>query len=142
MSPGRRRLLQWVGDSPDVRHSVGWDYAIVRDRLHELHGGSVREVFSVRRIDEASRSGGPEGWTLGSAVGEESSWAAAEEATEVHAWTAAHREELNVPADYPARDLSRFRRPPSDGTTLGALAIVRRDGRLVAQVLGMQPCDK
>lgn len=51
-----------------------------------------------------------------------------------HVWDMPNK---SVPEDYPALKLKRFFWPISEGITRGALVVVEKKGRLVAQVIGM-----
>jgi hypothetical protein len=128
--------LTWIDTEPDLWRSVDGRYVIVSTVLPERRADATR-VFTLRKIDAASRTAYPPGWTCGYFVDESYSLHEAQAAAERDSWVEAQGAARNVPADYPAAALKRFYWPISQGTSMGALAIVREGNRLVARVVGM-----
>lgn len=132
--------VEWVEtDRGQIWRSVDGRYAIV---AHTLTENPPRTVYQARKIDESMARADPLRGYLGNLLGEspwrwnsENSVHSAQAVVERDAFCSAHN--TSVPEDHPAVALSPFWWPISSGTSRAALAVVWKDGQLVAQVLGM-----
>jgi hypothetical protein len=132
--------MQWIETEPgQVWRSADGRYAIV---AHTLPENPPRTQYQARKIDPAMAAAHPHRGTLGYLL-DESPWCwktensvhSAEAVVDRDVFKSAHN--TSVPEDHPAVALSRFFWPISQGTSRAALAVVWKDGSLVAQVLGM-----
>jgi hypothetical protein len=132
--------ISWMETDPGhVWRSIDGRYAIV---AHDLPENPPKTVYQARKIDPAMARAYPKRGHLGHLL-EESLWCwnaenkvhSAQAIIERDAYTTEHFR--RVPKDYPAVTLDRF-----SNITEGALAIVWKDGALVAQVLGMTLHDR
>ncbi|CAL9677603.1 hypothetical protein SUDANB95_07929 (plasmid) [Actinosynnema sp. ALI-1.44] len=132
--------IQWAETDPGrVWRSLDGRYAIVANTLPET---PPRAVYQARRIDEAMARAYPTRQDLGVLL-DESPWCwntensvhSAQAVIERHAYTVEHF--TRVPKDHPAVALSHF-----SHVEQGALAVVWKNGELVAQVLGMTLHDR
>lgn len=130
--------LKWVKLTPFSWHSRCGRYTITHSVLPELQFDPT-EVYTLRKRDRATAHVRPFG--LGWHLAERYTLADAQQEAQNNAWSDAQCGERHVPADLPAVALTRFYWPISNGCTRAALAIVRRDGRLYAQVVGMHRND-
>jgi hypothetical protein len=135
--------LTWLETDPGVWRSTDGRYAIV---AHDLPENPPRTVYQARKIDPAMAQAYPARATLGNLL-EETPWCwcaensvhSAEAIVERDAFASGHS--TSVPEDYPAVALIRFWWPISQGTNRGALVVVRKGGRFVAQIVGMSRHD-
>lgn len=123
-------------------------YLIMALTLPETQSGRSSAVYQVRWVDPVTRAAYPDRLNWGILIREcfwlwntEDRVNSAEAEANRHAWFLANAEGFSVPEDTPAAALAHFYWPISKGTTRGALAIVWKDGQLVAQVLGMSRHD-
>ncbi|HKT04968.1 MAG TPA: hypothetical protein VJT31_36090 [Rugosimonospora sp.] len=134
--------LTWVDTDPgQVWRSLCGRYAIVAQTLPER---PPRIVYQARRVDEMTARAEPERGDLGILL-EETPWCwntqngvhSAEAICERDAWKLTHPGSLNVPDDHPSVALATFWWPHNGAGSRGALSVAWKNGRLVAQVIGM-----
>jgi hypothetical protein len=128
--------LTWLEMTANLWRSVDGRYIIVGSVLPEWRPDPT-QIYTLRKIDAASRDAYPQNWTCGCFVEETYGLDAAKRAAELDAWSEAQGVARHVPKDYPAVAVKRFFWPISTGTSKGALAIVRDGDRLLARVVGM-----
>ena len=129
--------LIWIQVGRSQWFSEGGRYVILHSVLPEL--GEATEIYTVRKRDPASARANPS--TLGYHLAECYTLRAAQQEADRDNWSDAQGKARHVPETYPALALSRFYWPISSGITLAGLAIVRRDGKLYVQVVGMSRGD-
>lgn len=130
--------LEWVKLTPFAWFSLCGRYVILHSFLPELRFDPT-EIYTLRKRNQAMARDEPS--QLGYHLAERYTLADAQQEAQNDAWADAQRDARHVPADYPAAALARFYWPISNGCTQAALAIVRRDGKLYAQVIGMHRDD-
>jgi hypothetical protein len=136
------KSLTWLEtDAGRVWRSVCGRYAIVAQTLPEC---PPRTVYQARRVDEMTARAYPQRGDLGILL-QETPWCwnidnsvhSAEAICERDRWMLAHPGAFHVPEDHPAVALATFWWPQGRTGGRGALSVVWKDNRLVAQVIGM-----
>ena len=126
---------QWTEMQPGWSwRSTDGTYVILRSVLPEDRPHPA-ETYTLRKVDPASARAYP--GSLGYFVAERYTLADAQGEARRDAYGDEHSRERSVPEDFPSLALELFFWPISQGTTRGALAVVRDGDRIVARVVGM-----
>jgi hypothetical protein len=125
----------WVETRPGLWRSVDGHYVIIQLLLPE-DLPEPSKMYVINRFDPSMVAVRP--GNLGYFRGQEDSLKAAQDFAARDAYCFDHHADRSVSEDFPAVALERFCWPIDyDGASMGALAIVRDGGRVLARIIGM-----
>jgi hypothetical protein len=124
----------WIETKPGLWRDVAGAYVIARFTLPDDRP-DPSDIYIVNRFDPAMVAAYP--GNLGYFRSQELTLDAAMAFAERDAYGWTHNAERSIPEDFPALALARFFWPISEGTSMGALAVIRDGDRIVARVVGM-----